>query len=332
MAWKVLNSARAFVSNGKAANDLLLAAGCEVVTSAEFGPILAPQLIEQLADCDAALASSDEYTAEVFQACPNLKVVSRWGVGIDSIDLRAATEAGVIVCNTPGAMAEAVADYTFGLLLAAARRIVEGDRLMRSGGWSEITGTLVFGKTIGLVGAGRIGQAVARRAAGFGMRVLAFDPPLQAIATSAMNLPKMEFVTLEALLAQSDFVCLHAPSLPETKGLIDATRFAQMKPTAYFINTSRGALVNEVDLLAALETGQIAGAAIDVYAHEPLPADHPLRQAPRCVLSPHNSSNAKEAAEAISMMAAENLLTCMLGPKPEHVCNPEVLNSPLRRK
>ncbi|AIE86009.1 phosphoglycerate dehydrogenase [Fimbriimonas ginsengisoli] len=327
MAFKVLVTARAFWSSGEAANDLLVTAGCDVVRSATFGPLTESEVIAQLRGCDAVIASSDAYTEAVFAVHPGLKVVSRWGVGIDSVDLEAATQAGVIATNTPGAMVEAVADYTFGLLLATARRIVEGDRLMRSGGWDEMPGTLVYGKTLGLVGAGRIGQAVARRAAGFGMRVLAFDPPLQAGGGKV----EIEFVDLDELLERSDFVCLHAPSLPETKGMFDAKRFAQMKRSAYFINTARGALVDETDLLAALETGRIAGAAIDVYQQEPLPADHPLRNAPRCVLSPHNSSNALESTATMSLMAAENVLAVMQGERPQHLCNPEVWDSPKRR-
>lgn len=345
MAWKVLVTARAFWVSGQAANDLLLESGCEVVRSPQAGPLPEDELITQLRGCDAVIASSDPYTARVFAACPWLKIVSRCGVGIDSVDLKAATEAGVVATNTPGAMTEAVADYTFGLLLALCRRIVEGDTLMRSGGWGEYPGTLVYGKTLGLVGAGQIGQGVARRAEGFGMRILAYDPPLQAAVEAAksrfspagkssaglMGLPSMEFVTLEELLAQSDFVSVHAPNLPETKGLFDAARFSQMKSSAYFINTARGALVNEADLIHALESGQIAGAALDVYSQEPFPAEHPLRKAPRCVLTPHNAFNAVESTETMSRMSAENVLALINGERPESVCNPDVWNSPVLR-
>lgn len=330
MAWKVLVTARAFWSGGLAANDLLVTAGCEVVRAPKLGPLTEAELIPQLFDCDAVIGSSDDYNQRVFEACPRLKVVSRWGVGIDSVDLSAASSAGIAVTNTPGAMTEAVADYTFGILLNAARRISEGNALMRSGGWGDFTGTLVHGKTLGLVGAGRIGQAVAKRAGGFEMRVLAFDPPLQASIGSA-GLPNLEFVSLEYLLASSDFVCVHAPSLPETYRMFDAAMFAQMKKSAYFINTSRGALVNEGDLIAALETEQIAGAAIDVYAHEPLPPDDPLRSAPRCVLTPHNASFARETTVTMSHQAAENVLTLMRGERPVNLCNEAVWDAPSRR-
>jgi phosphoglycerate dehydrogenase-like enzyme len=334
MSWRVLVTARAFWANGSAATDLLVSAGCEVVHSAVAGPVPESDLIAQLSDRDAVIASSDPYTERVFTECPRLKLVSRCGVGIDSVDLKAATEAGVVATNTPGAMTEAVADYTFGLLLSLARRIVEGDALMHSGGWGEFPGTLAYGKVIGLVGAGMIGQGVARRAAGFGMHVLAFDPPLKAAvdAGGAPDLPSMRFVPLDEVLARSDFVCVHAPNLPETRGMFNAARFAQMKRSAYLINTARGALINETDLIAALEAGEIAGAAIDVFQQEPLPADHPLRKAPRCLLTPHNAFNTVESAEVMSRMSAENVLEAMQGRRPPGLCNPEVWDSSVRRR
>jgi phosphoglycerate dehydrogenase-like enzyme len=326
MNWKVLITARAFWTHGAAANDLLVSAGCTTIRSTNAGPLIERDLIPELVGCDAVIASSDIYSDKVFGECPELKVVSRWGVGIDAIDLEAATQAGVVVSNTPGAMAEAVADYTFGLLLAIARRIVEGDALMRAGGWDQFPGTLVYGKTIGLVGAGMIGRAVARRAAGFGMRILAFDP--NGIASDASGI---QFVGFDQLLKESDFVSIHAPSLPETQGMFDAARFAQMKPTAFLINAARGALVNEPDLLDALHSGKIAGAALDVYAREPLAADHPLRSAPRCVLTPHNASFAVETMERMSVLAAENVLSLIRGDHPKSTCNPAVWESPALR-
>jgi phosphoglycerate dehydrogenase-like enzyme len=333
MAWKVLVTARAVLVNGRASQDMMIGAGCDMVDSDKAGPLPEDDLIRQLQGCHAVIASSDLYSERVFAACPELKIVSRCGVGIDSVDLNAATSAGVVVTNTPGAMTEAVADYTFGLLLALARHIVAGDALMRKGGWGELAGTLVYGKTIGLVGAGMIGQAVARPAAGFSMKILAFDPPLQAAhkAGKVANLPPMQFVCLEELLAASDFVCIHAPNLPETKGMFNANLFAQMKRTAYVINTARGALVNEPELIATLESGQIAGAAIDVFNKEPLPKDDPLRTVPNCLLTPHNAFNAMEAAETMSRISAENVLSLMRGNRPEFTCNPDVWNSPALR-
>ena len=330
MGWRTLVTARAFWVSGQDANAALERAGCEVVRSPEAGPVPEDQLIGLLRDCDAIIGSSDPYTARLFESCPGLKIVSRCGVGIDSVDLPAATEAGVIVTNTPGAMTDAVGDYTFALILGIARRIAEGDALMRSGGWGEFPGVLVRGKTLGLVGLGQIGQAVAKRSAGFGMRVLAFDPP-QAAKGAPPGLPPVEFVSLEQLLAESDFVSVHAPALPETRGLFNGERFAQMKPTAYFINTARGSLVDDAALVDALTRGRIAGAAIDVYNQEPCPPDHPLRRAPRCLLTPHNAFNAAEAAAAMSLLSAEAVIDLSQDRRPASVCNPAVWDSPALR-
>jgi phosphoglycerate dehydrogenase-like enzyme len=324
MNWDILVTARAFWVSGQAAADDLKAAGCRVIHSPSAGPVPEAQLVHLLQPCDAVIASSDPYTASVFARCPRLKVVSRCGVGIDSVDIPAATDAGVIVTNTPGAMTDAVGDYTFALLLGITRRIHEGDALMRSGGWGEYPGVLICGKTLGLVGFGQIGQAVARRAAGFDMRVLAYDPPVQQRGVPA-GLPSVRFTDLDTLLAESDFLSVHAPNLPETRNLFNAERFAKMKPTAYFVNTARGPLVDEAALIRALENSVIAGAAIDVYQQEPLPANHPLRKTPRLLLTPHNAFNAVEAAEAMSRLSVANVLAVLRGERPAGLVNPDVL-------
>lgn len=340
MSWTVLVTARAFWVSGQEAEAMLEAAGCEVRRSSKAGPLPEEDLIAQLQGCDGVIGSSDPYNGRVFAACPQLKVVARCGVGTDSVDMKAATEAGILATNTPGAMTEGVADFAFGLMLSIARRIPDANALMRAGGWDEIRGVLVYGKTLGLVGMGRIGAAVARRAQGFRMRLLVCDPMLQAAFHAGEPAAKalvesiggaVEFVTLETLLAGADFVSLHAPATPETLGLLNADRFAQMKPTAYLINTARGSLINEADLVAALETGQIAGAALDVYSKEPPPADHPLRSAPNCVLAPHNAFNALESTQEMSRQSALSILDPMQGRMPASVCNPDVLTSPLLR-
>ena len=326
MDWHVLVTARAFWASGQAVETALQAVGCVIIRSPEAGPVPEAHLIELLRGCDAVIASSDPYNVSVFSRCPQLKVVSRCGVGIDSVDVAAATAAGVIVTNTPGAMTDAVGDYTLALLLGIARRIHEGDALMKNGGWGEYPGVLVSGKTLGLVGFGQIGQAVARRAAGFNMRILAYDPQAWERGVPA-DLPPLRFTDLDTLLAESDFVSLHAPNLPETRNMFHAERFARMKPTAYFINTARGPLVDEAALIHALENKQIAGAALDVFHQEPLPPDHPLRRAPRILLTPHNAFNAVEAAETMSRLSAENVLAVLRGESPAGLINPEVLES-----
>ncbi len=329
MAERVFITARAFRDNGQEAEAMLVAEGCEVVHSAEYGPLGADVLAPLLEPFDAIIAATDAYTEALFEACPRLRVVSRWGIGIDTVDLAAATRAGVAITNTPGTITEAVADYAFALLLGVARRIAEGSNVMRGGGWGELPGTLVWGKTLGLVGFGQIGQAVARRALGFAMRVLAYDPAQEDAPSDGR--PSAEFVPLDTLLAESDFVSLHAAVTPETRGMIGSERLARMKSTAYLVNTGRGALVDEEALLEALEEGRIAGAAFDVYTEEPLPPEHPLRHAPRCLPTPHNAFNAVEAARATSLLAAENVRDVLRGERPIGLCNPEVWASPQRR-
>lgn len=328
MEGRILVTARAFWDNGHAAEEMLCAQGFHVERSPVAGPYSDRDLAPLLASYDAIIAATDAYTADLFAACPALRVVARWGIGIDSVDLEAATRAGVAITNTPGTTTEAVADYAFALLLGIARRLAEGDALMRAGGWGEYPGTLVFGKTLGLVGFGQIGQAVARRAAGFAMRVLVHDPLLEG---EAHRWPEVRFLALDELLAEADFVSLHAAVTPETRGMIGAAQLARMRPTAYLANTARGALIDDEALWAALESGAIAGAALDVYTPEPLPADHPLRGAPRCLLTPHNAFNAVEAARATSMSAAQSIVSLWRGERTAPVCNPAVFESPTLR-
>jgi phosphoglycerate dehydrogenase-like enzyme len=322
MGWKVLTTARAFWNSGEEAQARLEAAGCTVVRSSVAGPLTVEALLEEGADADAIIASMEPFNATTLPAMPNLKLIARCGVGIDAVDLNAATENGVILTNTPGAMSDAVADFTFALMLGLARHIAGGDALMRRGDWGELRGTTIWGATIGIVGFGSIGQAVALRAAGFHMRILACDPYQ---ATRAENFPGIEFVNLDTLLAESDFVSLNAPNTAETSKLFNRERFAKMKPSGYFINTARGALVDEDALLEALNEGVIAGAAIDVYDKEPLARDHPLRSAKNTLLAPHNAFNTVQAAESMSALCADSVLALMNGLKPGFVCNPDVL-------
>ncbi len=326
MSWRVLATSRAFWDHGLEAQKVLADAGCELVRPDYFARYPSQELIRLLQGCDAVLASSERYTAEVFEACPDLKIVSRVGVGYDAVDVDAATQAGVVCANTPGAMVDAVADFAVGLIIACARRITELDRIVHDGGWDELCGTLVCGKTLGIVGYGQIGRAVARRMAGFDMHILACDPNVAEPVD-----PPAEIVSLERLLEECDFISLHASALPETRGLFNAERFAAMKPTAFFVNTSRGSLVDEPALIEALENGSIAGAALDVTYEEPLPADDPLRRAPRLILTAHNAFNAMEASSRMCLMAAQNVLTLMQGAAPASTLNPEVYRSPQLR-
>src|SRR5258706_435839 len=279
-----------------------------------------------LPGADAVLASMDKFNAEVLgsAAAANLKLISRWGVGYDAIDVPAATRNGIVVAYTPGLLNETVADCAFALLLTMARRIHLGHIGMMQGEWKPAWGNDVFGKTLGIIGCGRIGLAMAQRATGFNMRLLGYD-----VAPSEEARKRgIEFVSLDELLSQSDFVSLHAALTPENRGLLGEAQLRRMKPTGYLINTARGALVDEAALARALEEKRIAGAAVDAFSIEPLPGDHPLRKAPNVLLTPHLASFARETGERVSLAAAEAIVELMNKRRPRWLVNPEVFKSP----
>src|SRR3989475_7131621 len=271
----------------------------------------------------------DKFTAAVLasSAAVKLKIISRWGVGYDAIDVPAATKAGIVVAYTPGLLDETVADFAFALLLALARRVHIGHSDMSNGVWRGVWGNDVFGKTLGILGCGRIGRAVARRATGFNMRLIAHDPQPNVEAEKI----GVKFVPLDELLADSDFLSLHAALTPQNRGLIGDAQLRKMKKTAYLINTARGALVDESALARALQEGWIAGAALDAFAVEPLPADHALRKAPNALLTPHLASWARETGERVSTTAAQAIVDLMNGRRPALVVAPEVFDAPSLR-
>jgi phosphoglycerate dehydrogenase-like enzyme len=321
--WRVLITARGAKRAGEQAQELLRDAGCEIAFPSKFGPLQGDDLANALSGMDAVLASLDGYSEEVLssQSASQLKIVARWGVGYDSVDLAAATRNGIVVTYTPGLLNEAVADYTFALLLSIARRVHEASASMQRGEWKNHWGDDVGGSTLGIIGFGRIGKAVARRAAGFNMRILAHTAHPDVANKS------VEFVSLEKLLAESDFVSLHAALTPTTRGMIGESQLRQMKRTAYLINTGRGALLDEAALVRALNEHWIAGAALDVFTTEPLPADSVLRATPNLLLSSHQSSYAQGTGERVSLSAAQAIVDLMNGKKPQNVLNPEVFAS-----
>lgn len=324
MSWKILVTAQApsVEAVGGRALAGLRDAGCTVVHAPKYGPLTEAELLPQLSGMDAVIAGMDQFTEAVLGSAEaeQLKIISRWGIGIDAVNLDAAARHGIIVANTPGMLNEAVADYAMGLLLALARRIPEGACQLREGHWDGIWGPDLSGKTLGLVGCGGIGQAVARRARGFNMRLLGCDPapPEEARALG------IAFVPLRQLLAESDFVSLHSALTPETRGLIGESELREMKPEARLINTARGAILDEVALARALRENWIAGAALDVFRTEPLPADDPLRSAPNLLITPHLASLGYESGARVSAAAAGAILEARAGRRPRWVANPEV--------
>jgi lactate dehydrogenase-like 2-hydroxyacid dehydrogenase len=271
---------------------------------------------------------TDVVDAELLDAAgPGIKVVSNFAVGYDNVDVAAATARGIPVGNTPGVLTDTTADMAFALLMAAARRVVEGADYVRAGKWRTWGPTLlmghdVHGATLGIVGMGRIGQGMARRAAGFGMSVIYYDPFCSAETATEVGARACE--TLDELFAEADFVSLHVPLTESTHHLIGAEALAKIKRTAVVINTSRGPVVDSDALYDALAEGQIAYAALDVTDPEPLPAGHKLLSLPNCLVVPHIASASLTTRTRMAVMAAENLLAGLHGERLPNCVNPEV--------
>jgi glyoxylate reductase len=280
-------------------------------------------LLEEATRCEGLIVTLvDRVDAELLEMAPGLRVVSTCSVGVDHIDVAAASARGIRVGYTPGVLTDATADLTFALLLAAARRIAEADRFVRAGAWTKawepalLLGRELAGATLGIVGLGAIGQAVARRARGFGMRVVGWT-------RSGRGAPGVESVaSLGALLARSDFVSVHVARAPETLGLIGAAEIARMKRGALLVNTARGGIVDEAAVCAALASGQLGGAGLDVFAREPLPPDSPLLAAPNLVLAPHIGSATRETRARMAELCVRNLVAGLRGEPLPRCVNP----------
>jgi glyoxylate reductase len=269
---------------------------------------------------------TEKVNDELLRVAQKLRIAANVAVGHDNIDVDVCTKRGVVATNTPGVLDETTADFTWTLMMAVARRLSEGEQLARSGNWKgwnldQLCGADIWGKTLGLVGFGRIGRAVARRALGFHMKVIYTDA-VKASAEVEKSL-NTEFRDMNTLLAESDFISLHVPLLPETRGLFDAPKFYRMKPTAFLINTSRGPVVEEAALVAALEAKKIAGAALDVFENEPF--IHPGLKRPNVVLAPHLASASLETRTKMAVMAANNVVALFQGQMPPNMLNPAVL-------
>ncbi len=286
-------------------------------------------LLDAIRGCDGVLTLLTDRVDDAFldAAGPRLKVVSNYAVGFDNVDVPACTARGVAVGNTPGVLTETTADLAFALLMAAGRRLPEGDRYVRAGHWKTwgpllLLGPDVHGASIGIVGFGRIGQAVARRALGFGMTILYQDVHrAEAAVETAFG---ATYLPLEELLPRADFVTLHVNLTPETKGLINAEKLSWMKPTAVLVNTSRGPVIDQAALASALRDGRIFAAALDVTDPEPIPADDPLLSLDNCLVVPHIASASRATRAKMAEMAAANLLAGVRGDRIPNPVNPEV--------
>jgi D-3-phosphoglycerate dehydrogenase len=269
-------------------------------------------LIPLVKDVEAMIIRSEtKVTRQVIEAAPKLRVVGRAGVGVDNVDVEAATQRGVVVMNTPSGNTISTAELTFSMLMALARKIPQAHMSMKAGKWDrkQFQGVELYNKTLGVLGMGRIGSEVARRAIAFGMRVLAYDPYLALSRAKALQ---VEMVELEELYARSDFITVHMPISDETRGMLNAAAFAKMKPGVRVLNCARGGIIHEADLLAAIESGRVAGAALDVYETEPPVADFALRQLPQVIMTPHLGASTEEAQENVGIEVAEAITDYLL--------------------
>lgn len=285
--------------------------GCDVIENPHGRPLKEEELITLLADVDGVIAGLDEYSEKVMKSSNRLRVISRYGVGVDKVDLDAAAAQGITVTTTPGVNTQAVADLTMALMLAVARKVPEAHASIRQGKWEKIFGHSLYRKTLGIVGLGQISRAVVKRAGGFDMEILIFTRYPDASFAEAAG---VRYAGFDAILEQSDFLSLHCAVTSDRAGMIGLQQLKKMKPTAYLINTARGALINQEDLYQALKEGIIAGAALDTYVHEP-PKDSPLLTLENIVTTPHIGSYTYETVLEMGLTSVENLLEALEGGK-----------------
>ena len=323
---------RVFVTRRRASAAIdLLKAHFDVEVWEEISPPPRALVVERAAECQALMTEIDDVIdAEVLGAGKTLKIVANRAVGLDNVDVREATRRGIAVSNTPGVLHESCADFTFGLILAAARNIAYGDRQVRAGAWkvfdqSPYLGVDVFGATLGIIGLGQIGQALARRARGFDMRVLYRSRTRNAEAEERLGVSWTP--DLPGLLRESDFVSVHVPLMPETRRLIGQTELGLMKRGAILINASRGGTVDTDALYEALASGALGGAALDVTDPEPISSDHPLLSLPNVVITPHISSGSVATVRNMAMIAATNIVEALTGQPISCCVNPEALRA-----
>ena len=313
MSKRILLTTTSFQDTPGEHHQLLEKEGYEIVR--ERGPLPETRMLELVGNFDAFLCGDDAITRAVIEkSLPRLKVISKYGIGLDKVDVSAATEKKIPVTFCPGVNHTTVAEHVFGLILAIYRDIVSQCNYVKGGNWKRLTGHELHGKTIGILGMGRIGKEVATRARAFGMNVLGFDKYWDDAFATAHAVTRHD--TVETILPQADIVTLHVNLSDETRNLISASRLKLMKPEAVLINTARGELVDTSAVAAALKNGQLLGYGADVLETEPPPKDHPLFQCPNAIITPHIGSRTYESVARQAKMAAENLILALNGKKP----------------
>lgn len=301
---------------------LLADKGFTVEVDSRFRPLGKAELIPALQGVYAHVASAEQLTDEVMAQAPGLKIISRMGVGYDAIDLPAATRRGIALTITPGANADAVAEYTVALMLALSRRVAPIDSGAKQGKWEVTFGNSLYGKTLGIIGTGNIGRRVVRNLSGFAMRVLAYDPLRDDDFAERYN---VDYCPLDQIIREGDYISVHCPLTEETNHLIAEKEFALMKPSARIINCARGGIIDEKALYRALSERRIAGAALDVYEKEPFDGDNPLLGLDNVVLSPHIAGMTYECRKEVIEKAFQNVIDIAEGKRPEGLVNPEAL-------
>lgn len=293
----------------------LEAAVGEVIYNPTSRPLSSTELVDLLPGCHGYIAGLDYIDRAALHVADKLKVIARYGAGVDRVDIETAKQKGIIVTNTPGANTVSVAELAVGLMLSAARNIPHANNATKNGEWPRLSGTTLEGKVIGLVGFGAIGQQVARRLHGFDCTLAAYDPFPNQLAAQTNN---VSLLPLDELLNRSDVVSLHLPAMPETRGLVDAQFLSKMKPGAILINTARGEIINEADLLAALTNSHLRGACLDTFADEPPGADNPLLKLPQVIATPHTGAHTDGATNAMGWGALRDCLAVLRGEEPQH--------------
>jgi D-3-phosphoglycerate dehydrogenase len=318
---KILLTTTSFQDTPGAHHDMLAKTGWEIITAR--GPLNEADTLALVGDVDGYICGDDAITRKVLEkARPKLKVISKYGIGVDKIDVRCATEFGIPLLFTPGVNHTTVAEHTFLLLLALEKNLLFHTDSTRSGGWKRKTGHELLEKTIGIIGLGRIGKEVVIRAKAFGMKAIALDPHFDEKFAAEYGLKKAN--SLDDIFKESDYISLHTNLTPETRDMINAKSIAKMKKGVLILNCSRGEVVNTNDMVAALKSGQVGGYGTDVLDQEPPPADHPLLKLPNVVCTPHVASRTFESVVRQATTSVKNLILAMNGEKPIAQVNPEV--------
>jgi D-3-phosphoglycerate dehydrogenase len=312
---KVLVTPTSFGSHDPELKKQLEATAGEVVYNTTGKPLSSDDLVKLLLDVDGYIAGLDLIDRAALQAAKQLQIVARYGVGVDSVDLDAARELDIVVTNTPGANSGSVAELALGLMLTLARKINTAISMTSQGEWPRLRGVSLDGKTVGILGFGAIGQQLAQRLVGFGCTVLAYDPYASEEAAAKYQ---VELCEQDEVIARADFLSLHLPALPETCGMVNADFIARMKTGAYLVNTARGEIVDEAALLAGLESGMIAGAALDAFVQQPPSADNPLLRHARVIATPHMGAHSDGATNAMGWASLKDCLAVLRGEEPCH--------------